>query len=193
MLNLFHLGCPTACLFFGTLMRCTEGLYKNHRVVGWGGQYATRPAYVSTVLSEGRHTVVCRCKHSTSGILTTASDMSAMDHATFPLRVTARDHGTPARSSHVDVIVVVDASIPYTVDRHRRPADDQRAGSEEAGLLDANLPFVLVALGLCAAFVVILIVLMACAATACAASRRRRTTRNHRQVRATHIHNHTPR
>jgi len=90
--------------------------------------------------------------------------------------VTARDHGEPPRTSHVDVIVVVDQSIPY---EHRRlPTDD---ADDRGRLLDANLPLVLAALGLCAAFVIILIVLIACAATACAASRRR-ASRTRRQV-----------
>ena len=111
-----------------------------------------------------------------------------MDRAEYALRVTARDHGRPPRTAHVDLIVVVDSSIPYTADRHRRPPaahDDDRASAAAGGLLvDANLPFVLAALALCAAFVVIAVVLIACAATACAAGRRRAGARARQQVRA---------
>ena len=90
--------------------------------------------------------------------------------------MTARDHGVPPRSSHVDLVVVVDASIAYT-DRQRAP----RGGGSDADerFVDANLPFLIAALSLLAALVVIVIVLVAVAAAACGS---RRTPRRHRQV-----------
>jgi len=112
---------------------------------------------------------------STSGVLSTAADLSAVVYETFHLRITARDHGEPPRSSHVDVVVVVDASIAYT--------DRQRAGQKDLvedtadDFIDANLPFLIALLGFCAAFVIIVIVLIAVAAAACGSRRRSRSAR----------------
>ena len=108
-------------------------------------------------------------------MLSTAGDLSNVVYDSFYLRVTAGDHGDPPRSSHVDLIVVVDASIPYT-DRHRGRKDIAEDGD---GFLEANLPFVVALLGFCAAFVIIVIVLIAVAAAACGS---RRGSRNARQV-----------
>jgi len=112
-------------------------------------------------------------------VLTTAVDLSAVVYESFHLRISARDHGDPPRSSHVDLVVVVDASIAYT-DRHRGRKDPDDEESDE--FLDANLPFVIALLGFCAAFIVIVIVLIAVAATACGS---RRGSRSARQVRIT--------
>ena len=110
---------------------------------------------------------------STSGVLTTAADLSDVVYESFHLRITALDHGDPPRSSHVDIIVVVDASIPYT-DRHRGRQD---RGEDEAAFIDANLPFIVALLGFCAAFIVIVIVLIAVAAAVCGSRRRSRPPR----------------
>ena len=115
-------------------------------------------------------------RYSTSGVLSTAGDLSNVVYDSFHLRVTARDHGDRPHSAHVDVIIVVDASIPYT-NRHRGQQDPGEDGDD--GFIDANLPFLLAVLGLCAAFVIIVIVLIAVAAAACGS---RRGTRNGRQV-----------
>jgi len=122
-------------------------------------------------------------RFSTSGILSTAADLSGVVYESFRLRISVRDHGDPPRTSHVDIVVVVDASIPYT-DRHRGSehlSDDADQFSDRADqFLDANLPLVLALLGFCAAFVVMLIVLIAVAAATCGT--RRRATRSSRQV-----------
>ena len=113
---------------------------------------------------------------STSGVLSTAADLTDVIYESFQLRISARDHGDPSRRSHVDLVVVVDASIPYT-DRHRGQED---LNNEVDEFLDTNLPFLVALLGFCAAFVIIVIVLIALAAAACGG---RRTARNARQVR----------
>ena len=59
---------------------------------------------------------------STSGVLSTAADLTDVVYESFQLRISARDHGDPPRRTHVDLVVVVDASIPYT-DRHRGRQD----------------------------------------------------------------------
>lgn len=114
-------------------------------------------------------------------MLSTAADLSSLIYESFALRIVARDHGQPPRSSHVDLVVIVDSSIPYT-NRHdqRHPGgEDIRERIDELWNIDANLPFILTVLGFCAAFVVIVIVLIAVAAVACPS---RRASRAARQV-----------
>ena len=73
----------------------------------------------------------------------------------------------------MDLVVVVDASIAYT-DRHRGGEDQDQ---DADGFLDDNLPFLVVMLGFCAAFVIIVIVLIAVAAIACDSRRAPRAAR----------------
>ena len=106
-------------------------------------------------------------------MLTTAADLSHVDHHSYNLRIIAHDLGVPPRTSGVSLVVVVDSSIAY-IDRLLLQPDLPNAGSG-GGLTSSwyqtfavdNLLLIIVVVGVCLGIIVVLIIVATLAARVC--------------------------
>ncbi|KAK2148931.1 hypothetical protein LSH36_474g01048 [Paralvinella palmiformis] len=85
------------------------------------------------------------------GVVSVTQDLSAIGYAEFWIRIIVQDHGTPVKADTVDVLLIVDSSLPYY------PASGRGQGIVRNG----NLTIIIVVSAVSGFIIVILIIAIA--------------------------------